>query len=191
MVKCKWKKCFLMYLVSCFTRKKFINFNKFMVKCKWKKCFLTFYLLSCFTRKKFINFNKFMVKWGESRTANSDRGLLLGVGGSRKTKSGRGRGETFFPDSGSDRDSDETFQISRNLGLEHVEFVCLLDSQLWQVYCKCKKCIWSAHNQAKTTTEGSTSLPWRVYCKTFPGFSIQNTHRLMHGYKTRHQCYYK
>jgi hypothetical protein len=39
------------------------------------------------------------------------------------------RGET---DSGSDRDSDETFQISRNLGLEHVEFVCLLDSQLWQ-----------------------------------------------------------
>ncbi len=35
----------------------------------------------------------------------------------------------FFPDSGSDRDSDETFQISRNLGLEHVEFFCLLDSQ--------------------------------------------------------------
>jgi hypothetical protein len=24
--------------------------------------FLTFYLVSCFTRKKFINFNKFMVK---------------------------------------------------------------------------------------------------------------------------------
>ena len=42
---------------------------------------------------------------------------------------GRGCGETFFPDSGSDRNSDETFQISRNLGLEHVEFFCLLDSQ--------------------------------------------------------------
>jgi len=47
-----------------------------------------------------------------------------------KLNRGRGRGETFFPDSGSDRDSDETFQISRNLGLELVEFVCLLDSQL-------------------------------------------------------------
>jgi hypothetical protein len=41
------------------------------------------------------------------------------------------RGETFFPDSDSDRDSDETFQISRKLGLEHVEFFCLLDSQPW------------------------------------------------------------
>ena len=47
-----------------------------------------------------------------------------------KLDRGLGRGETFFPDSGSDRDSDKTFQISRNLGLEHVEFVCLLDSQL-------------------------------------------------------------
>ena len=52
-------------------------------------------------------------------------------GGLGKPSRGRGRGETFFPDSGSDRDSDETFQISRNLGLEHVAFVCLLDSQLW------------------------------------------------------------
>jgi hypothetical protein len=26
------------YLVSCFTRKKFINFNKFVEKCEWKKC---------------------------------------------------------------------------------------------------------------------------------------------------------
>ncbi len=25
------------YIVSCFTRKKFINFNKFIVKCEWKK----------------------------------------------------------------------------------------------------------------------------------------------------------
>jgi hypothetical protein len=46
-------------------------------------------------------------------------------------KPNRDRGETFFPDSGSDRNSDETFQISRNLGLEHVELVCLLDSLLW------------------------------------------------------------
>ena len=51
-------------------------------------------------------------------------------GGLGKPNRGRGRGETFFPDSGSDRDSDETFQISRNLGLEHVEFFCLLNSQL-------------------------------------------------------------
>jgi hypothetical protein len=51
-------------------------------------------------------------------------------GGLRKLDRGRGRGEIFFPDSGSDRDSDETFQISRNLSLEHVEFFCLLDSQL-------------------------------------------------------------
>jgi hypothetical protein len=37
---------------------------------------------------------------------------------------------TFFPNSGSDLDSDETFQISRNLGLDIDEIVCLLDSQL-------------------------------------------------------------
>jgi hypothetical protein len=51
-------------------------------------------------------------------------------GGLGKPNRGRGCGETFFPDSGSDRDSDKTIQISGNLGLEHVEFVCLLDSQL-------------------------------------------------------------
>jgi hypothetical protein len=28
------------YLVSCFTRKKFMNFNKFMVKCERKKCLM-------------------------------------------------------------------------------------------------------------------------------------------------------
>jgi hypothetical protein len=68
---------------------------------------------------------------GGSRSANSDRGLVLGVGGGLgKPDRGLGRGETFFPDSGSDRDSDETFRISRNLGLQHVEFFCLLDSQL-------------------------------------------------------------
>ncbi len=50
------------------------------------------------------------------------------MGGLGKPNRGRDRGETFFPDSASDRD--ETFQISRNLALEHVEFVCLLDSQL-------------------------------------------------------------
>ncbi len=52
-------------------------------------------------------------------------------GGLEKLDRGRDRGETLFPDSGSNRDSDETFQISRNLGLEHDEFFCLLDSQLW------------------------------------------------------------
>jgi hypothetical protein len=47
-----------------------------------------------------------------------------------KLDRGLGRGETFFPDSDSDRDSDrdsdETFQISRKLGLEHIELFCLL-----------------------------------------------------------------
>ncbi len=70
-----------------------------------------------------------MVKWGESRTVIEVSFSAWGDLG--KPNRGRGRSETFFPDSGSDRDSDETFQISRNLGLEHVEFVCLLDSQLW------------------------------------------------------------
>ncbi len=42
----------------------------------------------------------------------------------------------LFPDSGSDRDSDETFQILRNLGLELDEFVCLLDSQPWTQHIK-------------------------------------------------------
>ncbi len=51
-------------------------------------------------------------------------------GGLEKLDRGRDRGENFFPDSGSDRDSDETFQISLNLGLDHDEFFCLLDSQL-------------------------------------------------------------
>jgi hypothetical protein len=34
-------------------------------------------------------------------------------------------------DPDSDSDSDKTFQISRKLGLVHVEFFCLLDSQPW------------------------------------------------------------
>jgi hypothetical protein len=64
----------------------------------------------------------------EPRTAIE--GSFSAWGGLEKLDRGRDRGETFFPDSGSDRDSDETFQISRNLGLEHDEFFCLLDSQL-------------------------------------------------------------
>ncbi len=59
------------------------------------------------------------------------KGSFSAWGGLGKPDRGLGRGETFFPDSGSDRDSDETFRISRNLGLEHVEFFCLLDSQPW------------------------------------------------------------
>ncbi len=73
-----------------------------------------------------------MVNWGgsrEPRTAIEVSFSAWGGPGKPNRGRGRGRGETFFPDSGSDRDSDETFQISRNLGLEHVEFVCLLDSQ--------------------------------------------------------------
>ncbi len=52
-------------------------------------------------------------------------------GGLGKLDRWLGRGETFFHDSDSDRDSDETFQISRKLGREHVKFFCLLDSQPW------------------------------------------------------------
>ena len=63
--------------------------------------------------------------------AISNRALVLGGGGLKKPNLGRDRGETFFPDSGSDLDSDETFQISRNVGLDIDEIVCLLDSQLW------------------------------------------------------------
>jgi hypothetical protein len=51
--------------------------------------------------------------------------------GLEKPNSGLDPGETFFPNSGSDLDSDETFQISRNVGLDMDEIVCLLDSQLW------------------------------------------------------------
>ena len=52
-------------------------------------------------------------------------GSFSAWGGLGKLDRRLGRGETFFPDS----DSDETFQISRKLGLVHVEFICLLDSQ--------------------------------------------------------------
>jgi hypothetical protein len=69
---------------------------------------------------------------GGSRAANSDRGLVLGVGGGLgELDRGLGRGEPFFSDTDSDSDSDEAFQISRKPGLVHVEFFCLLDSQLW------------------------------------------------------------
>ncbi len=66
----------------------------------------------------------------EPRTAIE--GSFSAWGGLGKLDRGLGRGKTFFPDSDSDRDSDsdETFQISRNLGLVHVEFFCLLNSQL-------------------------------------------------------------
>ena len=53
-------------------------------------------------------------------------GSFSAWGGLGKPDRGLGRGENFFPDSGSDRDSDETFQISRKLGLEHIELFCLL-----------------------------------------------------------------
>jgi hypothetical protein len=53
--------------------------------------------------------------------------------GLEKPNSGLDPGETFFPNSVSDLDSDETFQISRNVGLDIDENVFLLDSQLWHV----------------------------------------------------------
>jgi hypothetical protein len=36
--------------------------HKKLIFIKVLELFLTFYLVSCFTRKKFMNFNKFMVK---------------------------------------------------------------------------------------------------------------------------------
>ncbi len=66
---------------------------------------------------------------GESRAANSDRGLVLSVGGLGELDRGLGRGEPFFSDTDSDSDSDEAFQISRKLGLVHVEFFCVLVQQ--------------------------------------------------------------
>jgi hypothetical protein len=51
--------------------------------------------------------------------------------GLEKPNSGRDRGETFFPNSGSNLDSDETFQISRNVCLDIDKIVCLLDSHPW------------------------------------------------------------
>jgi hypothetical protein len=68
---------------------------------------------------------------GESRAANSDRGLVLGVGGSRRTGSRARPRRAFFSDSDSNSDSDEAFQILRKLSLAHVEFFCVLVQQLW------------------------------------------------------------
>ena len=51
-----------------------------------------------------------MVYGLDSRTAIE--GSFSAWGGLGKLDRGLGRGETFFPDSDSDRDSDETFQIS-------------------------------------------------------------------------------
>ncbi len=53
------------------------------------------------------------------------KGSFSAWGGLGKLDRGLARGETFFPDS----DSDETIQISRKLGLVHVEFFCVLGSQ--------------------------------------------------------------
>jgi hypothetical protein len=39
----------------------YLDHKKLIFKKKFE-IFLTFYLVSCFTRKKFINFNKFVVK---------------------------------------------------------------------------------------------------------------------------------
>ncbi len=65
----------------------------------------------------------------DPRTAIEGSFSAGGGGGLGKPDRGLGRGGTFFPDSGSDRDSDENFQISRKLSQEHAEFFCLLDSQ--------------------------------------------------------------
>ena len=40
----------------------YLDHKKQIFQKKFWNFFLSFYLVSCFTRKKFINFNKFMVK---------------------------------------------------------------------------------------------------------------------------------
>jgi hypothetical protein len=65
-----------------------------------------------------------MVKWGESRSRSRRGGV------SENQIAGAAAARLFFLTAVAIADSDETFQISRNLSLEHVEFVCLLDSQL-------------------------------------------------------------
>ncbi len=40
----------------------YLNHKKQIFQKKNLEFFFTFYLVSCFTRKKFINFNKFMLK---------------------------------------------------------------------------------------------------------------------------------
>ncbi len=56
-------------------------------------------------------------------------GSFSAGGGLGKLDRGLGRGEPFFPNSDSNSDSDETFQISRKLGLVHVEFLSVLVQQ--------------------------------------------------------------
>ena len=96
-----------------------------------KKMFFDVLLSKLFYKEKVHKFQQIYGKMGgvanrEQRSrSRSRRG-----GGLGKPNRGRDRGETFFPDSGSDLDSDETFQISRNVGLDIDEIVCLLDSQL-------------------------------------------------------------
>ncbi len=73
---------------------------------------------------------------GGGRGVFSDKRLAIGLSfsaglGLEKPNSGLDPGETFFPNSVSDLDSAETFQISRNVGLDIDEIVCLLDSQPW------------------------------------------------------------
>jgi hypothetical protein len=41
----------------------YLDHKKQILGKKILEIFLPFYILSCFTRKKFINFNKFIVKW--------------------------------------------------------------------------------------------------------------------------------
>ncbi len=66
---------------------------------------------------------------GSLKPRTAIEGSFSAWGGLGKLDRGLGRGEPFFPDSDSDSDCDETFQISRKLGRVHVEFFCLLDSQ--------------------------------------------------------------
>ncbi len=73
--------------------------------------------------------------WGSLEQRTAIAGSFSAWGGLGELDRGLGRGEPFFPES--DSDSDETFQISRKLGLVHVEFFCVLVQQ------PCAKCLLS------------------------------------------------
>jgi hypothetical protein len=89
--------------------------------------------------------------------------------GLEKPNSGLDPGETFFPNSVSDLDSDETFQILRNVGLDIDEIVCLLDSQLLEIVIfrgtlahsnLSSRCIWQTASQNMLTWAERRNLDW-------------------------------
>ncbi len=67
-------------------------------------------------------------EWGRLEPQTAIAGSFLAWGGLGELDRGLGRGVPFFLIAIA---IDEAFQISRKLGLVHVEFFCVLDQQLW------------------------------------------------------------